>query len=101
MAKSARQRRVTFLGKCLTALISSDSSLTLGPLRSQARPKALKVCLQQLSEINRGRRRCAAAAPTLSMRRVRRCKAAQGYAAYFVEHTSLNASTICSLYECL
>src|SRR5262249_54013359 len=37
----------------------------------------------------------------LSAQRDRRCKAAQGDAAYFVEHTSLKASTICSLYECL
>jgi hypothetical protein len=40
-------------------------------------------------------------APKLSEQGVRRCKAAQCYAAYFVEHTSLKASTIWSLYECL
>jgi hypothetical protein len=47
----------------------------------------------------RGRRH--PASPTLNVQRVRRCTAAQGYAVYFVEHTSLNVSTICSLYECL
>jgi hypothetical protein len=74
-------------------------------IASHAETGTSKTChfLEQpnITEVKPIWRQYAAAAPTLSVQRVRRCTAAPDYTAYFVEHTSLKASTICSLYECL
>jgi hypothetical protein len=81
MRKAAPQRSVTFL------------SSRIGPVPSQTETAEglLATIIGNEASIAAARRCCAEARQTLT--------AALDYAAYFVEHTSLKASTICSLYE--